>query len=79
MMWFSVLSVATLVSLVIAFPFNPNEDRTVKIRGAPRNNLSTRADGKFNCDATYADILRTRAKYLKDIRVQGQHQEGNWP
>lgn len=79
MMLSSFLSVAALVSLVIASPVEPNEARTVKIRGAPRNNLSTRADGKFNCDATYADILRTRAKYLKDIRVQGQHQEGNWP
>lgn len=61
----TVVTVAALVSLAVASPVDVPEARTVKIRGTPRPNLFTRSNGEFNYAALKDDILKTKAKYLK--------------
>jgi hypothetical protein len=65
-MLFAILSLIAFASFSAAFPIN--EARTVKIRGALRNNLFQRTDGKLDYDALKADILKTKAKYLKQYK-----------
>lgn len=66
MLFTSALFTAAVASLAVASPVENNSARTVKIRGAPRNNLVRRANGKADYAALKADILKIKAKYLKE-------------
>lgn len=59
----AALSVIALALLVAASPVQKNQARTVKIQGAQRPNIFTRANGQFNYDSLKADILKTKAKF----------------